>query len=61
MNNIIAKTKTYSFYLDWHSSIEQVDAKTKKEAVDILEKKVLDDWERYQPRSFEIHFDEVVE
>ncbi len=54
----MSKTKSYSFYLDWHSSIEQIEAKTEDEARDILAEKVEKDWERYQPTAFEIHFNE---
>jgi len=50
--------KTFSFWLDWHSSIEEVEAETKEEAEQILQDKVLKGYERYVPTEFEIHYNE---
>jgi|15BtaG_2_1085339.scaffolds.fasta_scaffold43803_2 hypothetical protein len=47
--------KTFSFFLDWHSSIEEVEAETKEEAEQILQKDVLNNYSKYVPSKFEIH------
>jgi hypothetical protein len=49
------KKKTFSFFLDWHSSIQDVEAETVEEAEQILQKDVLNNYSKYVPSEFEIH------